>query len=92
MDTMYHPHAIIVQQELEQMIRCKFICNSVTKQKGSGPDGFSYSAQFNAVYSGSPENDAFFVATPSGSVTLQTIKADVFEPGKEYYIDFTPAN
>lgn len=92
MDTMFHPHSILIQPEMQQMIRCKFLCNSVTKSKGAGPDGFVYSASFNVVYSGSPENDSFFAATPGGSLTLQTFKSDTFEPGQMYYLDLTPAS
>jgi len=41
----------------------------------------------------SAENDNFFASTPSGEISL-TIKnpllADFFQPGAEYYVDFTP--
>lgn len=46
------------------------------------------------VVRGSPENNQFFKATPSGSLVLGGIRksaADLLEVGKEYYIDFTPA-
>jgi len=45
-----------------------------------------------AVSSGSPENAAFFAASPSGSISLGILNADAsaqFEPGAEYYVDFT---
>lgn len=41
-----------------------------------------------------PENQAFWSATPSGEVKLGTINPEAwqqFELGKEYYVDFTPA-
>ena len=49
------------------------------------------SAEFNAVYSGSPENEKFFAATPAGSLKVSTIREGVFEPGKSYYLDITEA-
>lgn len=48
---------------------------------------------FQAVTSGSPENDAFFKWTPSGKLEM-SVKPEVaeqFELGKSYYLDFTPA-
>lgn len=47
------------------------------------------------VTSGSDENEKFFEYTPSGSIMLSTINEEAskqFEIGKEYYVDFTPAN
>lgn len=75
------------------MTRAKFACTSVTKSKHWNKDHeFNYAAKFNAVMSGSEENDKFFAATPSGTIEVSTVAADVFEPGKSYYIDFTPAD
>lgn len=73
------------------MTRCKFKCQSVTKRLGFNGDPFNYDAEFQVVYGGSPENKAFFAATPSGSIKVATFKEDQFVPGKEYYVDFTPA-
>jgi hypothetical protein len=42
----------------------------------------------------SHENTKFWQATPSGRVELGTVNAEaaaIFEVGKEYYVDFTPA-
>lgn len=47
------------------------------------------------VYSGSDENKAFFAATPGGQISLNTVNdaaLSQFENGKEFYIDFTPAD
>ena len=47
------------------------------------------------VTGGSPENDSFFASTPIGFVMLETINpnaAELFEEGKEYYLDFTPCD
>lgn len=72
--------------------RCKFKCVEVAKrQHWDGSKPFHYDAKFEAVTSGSEENKQFFAATPGGSLKVCTIASDVFEPGKEYYLDITPA-
>jgi hypothetical protein len=41
-----------------------------------------------------PENKAFWSATPQGQVSLTVTNpdaAEIFELGKTYYVDFTPA-
>jgi hypothetical protein len=53
----------------------------------SGVQSFLYEAAFSAVTDGSTENKEFFQYTPSGSLTIGVYKEDVFEVGKEYYID-----
>ncbi len=67
------------------MVRCKFKCVTAS------PDPSPYTASFEPVYGGSEENDQFFAATPGGSISLSVIRGQHFEPGKEYYVDFTPA-
>jgi len=68
--------------------RAKFRCDDSRKQYDSTL------VTLHAVYGDSPDNAAFFEATPSGTVQMN-IKNDVasalFTPGKEYYVDFTPA-
>lgn len=71
--------------------RCKFECTGVTKQKGWGEHKFIWSAELTAVVSGSEENKEFFAATPTGSLRLATIRNEVFEPGRFYYIDISEA-
>ena len=47
------------------------------------------------VTSGSSENESFYRYTPSGKVELGTVNeaaANSFEIGKQYYLDFTPAD
>lgn len=47
------------------------------------------------VYTGSAENEAFYAATPGGSISLGIVNeaaAAKFEVGKEYYVDFTAAD
>lgn len=43
---------------------------------------------------GNAENDVFWIATPGGLIELFTVNeaaANQFILGKEYYVDFTPA-
>ena len=70
--------------------RAKFQCHSVTKTLW-GKDQFVFGAKFHVVYGDSVENKAFFAATPSGEITIMTVREDQFVPGQEYYVDFTPA-
>ena len=74
--------------------RCKVKCTAITQQenwsRGSVP--FLYTAEFAAVSRDeSPENAAFFEATPSVSIKVSTIKSDHFRVGQSYYLDFTEA-
>lgn len=74
------------------MTRCKFFCHSVTKQlHWDKSKGIVYSAKFSAVTSGSEENKAFFEATPNGTIEIGQFKANLFSPGKEYYVDIEEA-
>lgn len=53
--------------------------------------------KFSPVYGGGDpnhENTKFWQASPSGSLSLGTVNPEAwaaFELGKEYYLDFTPA-
>jgi len=71
-------------------VRAKFYCHSMTKTTSS-PEPFIYNYRFSAVTSGSDENKKFWKWTPSGMIELSSIRDDIFEVGKEYYLDFTPA-
>lgn len=44
------------------------------------------------VSSGSTENEMFYASTPSGEIKLTSIHPGLFELGKDYYVDFTPAD
>lgn len=69
--------------------RAKFKCNSVTKQEGWGGAKFVYNAKFFVVTGNSDENKQFFASTPTGTIEIGTVREDFFEPGEEYYVDFT---
>ena len=71
------------------MTRAKFIVESITE--------FVSGKKINmlAVTCGSKENESFFKWTPSARIEMQTLNEDAskqFIVGKEYYVDFTPAN
>lgn len=72
-------------------VRAKFKCESVLHVPGAG------SVVLRPVQNGvsSDENAQFWKYTPSGSIELTTINSlalEQFIPGKEYYVDFTPAD
>lgn len=72
----------------EKITRAKFKCHSVEKRIGFNGHPFVYAAKMQVVYTDSEENKNFFAATPAGTIELSTVAQDVFEPGKEYYVDF----
>lgn len=76
-------------------VRAKFKVTSTTQRKHwDSQKGHIHEIQLEPVVSGSPENDAFYAATPHGSISLQTLNhaaGSQFELGGEYYIDFTSA-
>lgn len=69
------------------MIRCKFVCNSISEFTTS------YSYNLSPVYA-SEENKTYWEATPSGSfnVNINISKGKLFQVGKEYYLDISEAN
>ena len=73
----------------ENTVRAKFYCNTKA-QMSSSPEPFIDNYKFSAVTSGSDENKKFWKWTPSGMIELSSIRDDIFEVGKEYYLDFTP--
>ncbi|QYR20811.1 hypothetical protein KZ483_24130 [Paenibacillus sp. sptzw28] len=67
------------------MVRAKFKC-------WSNHGGV---VTLHPVTDGSEENKTFWKYTPGGQITLTITNPDAvnqFEPGKEYYVDFTSAN
>ena len=68
--------------------RAKFKVEEVT-QSTQG-----HSVRLTPVTGGSPENESFFKWTPWGDIKIGTINAEAaanFTPGKQFYVDFTPA-
>jgi hypothetical protein len=78
-------------------VRAKFKCTSVKKyqstrwEDGKAVNGFLWEYEFFPVTGTSEENKGFFASTPSGSLKMSAVGDDLFVPGSEYYLDFTPA-
>lgn len=75
-------------------VRAKFRCDSIEVSPNVAGDESLKVIKLSAVYSGSKENEEFFKWTPSASISLGTVNtaaAAQFEVGKEYYVDFSPA-
>jgi hypothetical protein len=76
------------------MVRAKFLC--VEKgEAGHQPCQKTAKVILQPVAGTNEENKSFWKWTPSGKIELQVLNteaADQFEVGKEYYVDFTPAN
>ena len=73
------------------MVRAKMACVDVVPR----PENNGFEIALEPVISGSKENESFFQYTPWGSVRLGVVKAETaahFKPGKEFYVDFTPAD
>ena len=72
------------------MVRAKF---RVTSNEQLGNDNGAR-VTLAPVIEGSAENKEFYRWTPGGEIRLDTINdaaAAQFEPGAEFYVDFTPA-
>jgi hypothetical protein len=72
-------------------VRAKMVCSAVTKT-ASG----SEIVELNAVYASdnNAEDNTYAKATPQASVEMTIDNPDAhgaFEPGKRYYVDFSPA-
>ena len=68
------------------MVRAKFTCNMV--------DPATKTLYMSPVYTGSDENKEFFKHTPGGQLIMYCVNEAAlaqFEPGKEYYLDFSPS-
>lgn len=66
--------------------------NVRAKFRVTNKDEQAKTVRLEPVVGGSPENDEFFSATPSGLIQLNIVKAAAFsqfEPGKACYVDFT---
>lgn len=82
-------------------VRCKVLCIKTGTEQTAYPASSGvgkanepqHVAEFQAVYSNDPnsENAQFFKYTPNLTLKTGIINAQHFEAGKEYYIDFSPA-
>lgn len=83
-----------VAMESVRRTRCKFRCETVKPAEY----GERFHVQLRAQYeseSNVPENERFSRYTPCGSfeATIENPALnDFFEPGREYFLDITPAN
>jgi hypothetical protein len=71
------------------MVRAKFKVECITKY------AHGTQVQLSPVTCGSEENEKFYQYTPGGGMSLMMIKDDVAElfiPGKEFYIDISAAD
>jgi hypothetical protein len=74
------------------MTKCKFKCDFITKRTNyNDRESFIYDYHFSPVIDGSEENKTFWKYTPSGKLELGCIHQDLFEVGKEYYLDIYSA-
>jgi len=75
------------------MVRAKFRCNTAVPLGDATDTRAPRSFKFNAVTDdGTPENERYHTATPWGSLELSVDNPAVsVEPGRAYYLDFTPA-
>jgi hypothetical protein len=76
-------------------VRAKFRCTTENhKRWGTEDSQVARSYEFMAVYDPAvPEDQRYAKASPSGSLTIQVDNAAVtFEPGRSYYLDFTPVD
>lgn len=72
-------------------VRAKMVCTKIEDQEQYKQKTVS----FSAVIDGSKENKSFAKFTPSANLTMwisyETEASNAFEQGKEYYLDFSPA-
>lgn len=77
------------------MVRAKFKVTNVEPNGATNEADKGSTVTLFPVVGGSTENDQFYKWTPGGQILLSTINeaaAAQFEVGKEYYVDFTPAD
>lgn len=75
-------------------VRAKFTVTEKAQRKSYNGE-VTTTVKMSPVTSGSDENKEFYHYTPNGNIDLGTINpqvVDSFDLGKEYYVDFTPAD
>lgn len=76
-------------------VRAKMTCTDITDNGAEKEEDKGYTVHMTPVVGGSPENDSFYKWTPGGMCQLSVVNkatAELFEKGKQYYVDFTPAD
>jgi hypothetical protein len=77
-------------------VRAKMKCFHVDHLKSGNPDDVAADIRMVPVYDdGNPENKSWSKWTPSGEIRLFVTNPEAikqFEPGKSYFVDFTPAD
>jgi len=76
-------------------MRAKMKITSVTKNEHNETVHFEAVAASGYPADGTDENNTYAKFTPSGQLSLTITNPDLlgkFEPGKEYYLDFSEAN
>lgn len=75
-------------------VRAKFVCKEISNSSPVSEDN-GKTVKLEAVINGSEENKEFFRWTPSGQISFGCVNVQAsqqFVVGKEYYVDFTPAD
>lgn len=73
-------------------VRAKFTVQQITRRHGKSENQEVHTVEMWPVTGGCDENKYFFASTPTGKIELGTIKPNLFELNKTYYVDFTPAD
>lgn len=75
-------------------VRAKFKVSKIEITGNTTDERELGTVHLSPVTGGSEENKKFYNYTPCGGMTLGTLNAEAlkqFKVGKEYYVDFTPA-
>lgn len=75
-------------------VRAKFTCFGVAHTQTSDPNGTCARVDLMPVYGDGKDNASWSKATPAGKIEMWITNPsaiDQFEPGKDYFVDFTPA-
>jgi hypothetical protein len=73
-------------------VRGKFKVTAVTQRDSYAP---YVEIEMSAVYTGSPEDNSYASATPSGSIKMTVTNPEAIDKlpvGKSFYVDFTPVD
>lgn len=75
-------------------VRAKFRCTQEVATRWGGTADPSRAYNFDAVYEADkPEDQRYAKATPVGKLTMTVDNpAVVFEPGRSYFLDISPAD